>query len=282
MKIDSLFNSACEKLREASVENYRNEARWIFESVFDKGRELLLFGGASEADDAKAEEFLGKIIERASGRPLQYVIGSWDFYGETFNVGEGVLIPRPETELLVDFALDFLKGKENPVIFDLCSGSGCIGLSVAKAIPDSKVYLLEKSPEAFRYLESNKRRLSADNAELINGDLFDGFSSSELPAPDLILSNPPYIESSVVPTLMNEVLREPTMALDGGEDGYDFYRAIASHWLPSCKGAVAVECGEGQAKVIADMFSAHCAETGVIPDFNMIDRVVYGFITKGN
>ncbi len=278
MTVEALVKNAWSLLEKAGVENFRNEARWIFESVFENGREILLFGLKSEADSSKSESFMSKINERVKGRPLQYILGSWDFYGETFAVGEGVLTPRPETEMLVDFALEFLKDKKNPVVFDLCAGSGCIGLTVALNVPSAKVFLLEKSDKAFAYLSENKSRLTCSNAELISGDLFNGFSEFDIPDPDLILSNPPYIESQEIPALQKEVLCEPIMALDGGKDGYDFYRAIADKWLPNCKGAIAVECGEGQAQIISELFSEKCAQTGVTKDFNEIERVVYGYI----
>ena len=191
-------------------------------------------------------------------------------------VGEGVLIPRPETELLVDFSLEYLKNKNKPVGFDLCSGSGCIGLTVAKHFPDAKIFLLEKSDEALKYLLKNKEKLSVSNAEIIPGDIFDGFDSFDIPKPDLILSNPPYIISSEVSSLQSEVLKEPVMALDGGVDGFDFYKTIADKWLKECEGAIAVECGEDQADEIKKMFSLYCSDISSVNDFNGIERAVIG------
>ena len=198
MKVSELLSDAIGILKASGVDNARNEARWIFETAFDCGREYAVLHGGDEADREKAERFNKMIESRADGMPVQYVIGEWDFYGESFRVGEGVLIPRPETEMLVDFALEFLKDKKSPVVFDLCSGSGCIGLSVAKQRPDARVFLLEKSDAAFAYLAENKKLLGCENAVLVSGDLFDGFESFGLPEPDLILSNPPYIESDEI------------------------------------------------------------------------------------
>ena len=275
MTVSELFSKSVAILKNKEVANCENEARWIFESVFG-GREILIFEPKAAADPQKEKLFLEKINERASGVPVQYVIGEWDFYGESFNVGKGVLIPRPETEMLVDFALEYLKDRKSPVIFDLCAGTGCIGLTVARLIPDSTVYLLEKSPEAFEYLVSNKERHSLENVHLLSGDLFSGFEFFDTPVPDVILSNPPYIESDVVPTLQSEVLLEPSMALDGGSDGLDFYRAIAEKWLPYCQGAVAVECGEGQTKAIGDLFRNYFDDISEKADFNGIGRIVCG------
>lgn len=280
MTFASLFDKGKEILKAAEVENFSNEVRWIFESAFNCSSHFLFFNSESEADEAKTNDFLKKINLRASGVPVQYVIGEWDFFGETFSVGEGVLIPRPETELLVEFALEYLKGKEKPVVIDLCAGSGCIGLSVAKNLHDSKVYLIEKSPEAFRYLSENKKRLGCGNAEIISGDIFGGFEAFGLPSPDLILSNPPYIETKEIETLQSEVHKEPLMALDGGEDGLIFYRAIATEWLPHCQGAIAVECGENQSDDIKNIFSEYCVNLKSVSDFNEIERVVCGTVTE--
>ncbi len=275
MTVSELLRKGKNILAEADIDNFSNEARWIFEAVFECSSDYLIFHSDETADSAKADVFMKKIQERVSGVPVQYVIGEWDFYGETFCVGEGVLIPRPETELLVDFALEYLEFNPNPVIIDLCSGTGCIGLTVARFIPNSKVYLVEKSDLALKYLLKNKEKFSLQNAEVIHGDIFDGFASFDIPEPDLILSNPPYIISHEVETLQKEVLKEPVMAFDGGPDGYDFYKAISDKWLPFSDG-IAVECGEGQSQTIKEIFSVQCSETYSISDFNGIERVVVG------
>lgn len=276
MTVSELFEKGKKILSENIIDNFANEARWIFEAVFNVNSQYLFFNGNDEVNIDKSNEFIEKIKRRANGEPVQYIIGSWDFYGRTFKVGEGVLIPRPETELLIDFALEHLKGIEKPVVFDLCSGTGCIGLTVASLIPDSKVFLLEKSDKAFEYLTENKNNSGCNNAFLIHGDIFEGFEAYGLPEPDLILSNPPYIESEEILQLQSEVLKEPIMALDGGTDGLDFYRCIADKWLPYCKSAAAVECGENQHIEIAKMFSE--LDVHFIKDFNDINRVVCGTI----
>ncbi len=276
MTVSELLQRGRDLLRENNIENHANEARWIFEAVFGCGREYAVFHANDEADAEKSAEYLEKSEQRAAGIPVQYVIGSWDFYGESFFVGEGVLIPRPETELLVDFACEYLKGKSNPVVFDLCAGTGCIGLTVARLNPQAKVFLVEKSPDAMKYLQRNAKKFALKNAEIIGGDIFSGFEFFGIPKPDLILSNPPYINSGDIAGLQSEVLKEPAMALDGGADGLDFYKAIAEKWLTHCGGAIAVECGEGQSEPIRAIFSNQCAETFSIKDFNDIERAVVG------
>ena len=276
MTVRELFNHGKNILEENFVENFQNETRWIFESVFKCKSDYLIMHSSETADKNISEEFLSKINQRASGVPVQYVIGEWDFYGETFFVGDGVLIPRPETELLVDFALEHLKDKSSPIVIDLCSGTGCIGLTVARLLKNAHVYMIEKSDKAFSFLEKNKEKFSLKNATIIQGDIFDGFENFNIPEPDLILSNPPYINSDEIASLQAEVLREPAMALDGGTDGLDFYKAICEKWLNHCRGAIAVEFGEDQADDIGKLFSQQCAETKSVIDFNEIERVVIG------
>ena len=205
-----------------------------------------------------------------SGEPLQYVVGKWDFYESEFYVGEGVLIPRPETEELVELAVKHLKTVNVPVVVDLCSGSGCIGLSIAKAVPSSKVYCIEKSKEAFEYLKKNSDGIN--NAILIDDDIFNDIDIEQA---DLIISNPPYIKTSVLDSLQDEVKKEPKMALDGGTDGLNFYRVINDKWSEKLKqdGALMLEIGEDQGESIVDVLTAF-DNVEVIKDMYGNDRMV--------
>lgn len=250
------------------------EATCIFEDLLSISKSKIFF------DDIKVTDEQIKVVEyvinrRKNGEPLQYILGKWDFYDMTFNVGEGVLIPRPETETLVDFALEKIKDIENPVIYDLCAGSGCIGLTIANHRKDAKVFLLEKEEGALKYLKSNKEKYNLDNAFLIHGDLFE-IDFSNLPNPDVILSNPPYIPASEIAGLQKEVHFEPITALDGGIDGLDFYRCIAEKWASKLRknGYIALECGEEQSEDIINLFNGKYSEKQVIYDFNNIDRIV--------
>lgn len=232
------------------------DAMCLVEKVFGLDRTQYYLKADERVSDEKYDELINLAERRASGEPLQYILGQWDFMGRTFFVGKGVLIPRPETEMIVEAAIDYVKCREKPIIFDLCSGSGCIGISVAAEKPDSTVYVLEKSSEALVYLKKNIELHKAKNVFPIQGDIFTDFFKFSNLKPDLILSNPPYIESGTISSLQEEVLKEPVMALDGGDDGLDFYKAISSHWIPLLNesGAVIVECGENQGKKICDIF----------------------------
>ena len=246
----------------------------IFEDLLGISKSKIYFNDSVSTDE-QIKIVEDAIIHRKNGEPLQYILGKWDFYDLTFNVGKGVLIPRPETETLVDFALEKIKDVKSPVIYDLCAGSGCIGLTIAHHRDDTKVYLLEKEDGALKYLKINKEKYNLDNAQIIQGDLFN-IDFSQIPQADVILSNPPYIPASEIDGLQKEVHFEPVTALDGGIDGLDFYRCIAQKWTSQVKkgGYVALECGEDQSADIIRMFDGKYSEKQVIYDFNNIDRIV--------
>ena len=246
----------------------------IFEDLLGISKSKIYFND-SVATDEQIKIVEDAIIHRKNGEPLQYILGKWDFYDLTFNVGKGVLIPRPETETLVDFALEKIKDVKSPVIYDLCAGSGCIGLTIAHHRDDAKVYLLEKEDGALKYLKINKEKYNLDNAQIIQGDLFN-IDFSQIPQADVILSNPPYIPANEINGLQKEVHFEPVTALNGGIDGLDFYRCIAQKWISKVKkgGYVALECGEEQSTDIIRIFDGKYSEKQVIYDFNNIDRIV--------
>jgi len=245
----------------------RFDAVCLAEKAFGLSRTELRLHGDRLIDP---EKFFALVNRRKSGEPLQYILGEWEFYGLRFAVGPGVLIPRPETEMLVELALEHLRGKKGPVVYDLCAGSGCVGLSVAHHSPNARVYLIELSDDAMPYLRKNAEAYS--NAEVIQADVCN--AQCTIHNAQLILANPPYVKTNEIAVLSEEVRREPRMALDGGEDGLAFYRVLAEKWLPRLApgGLLACECGEGQAGEIAAMF-APC-ETSILKDFNGMERVV--------
>ncbi len=250
------------------------EALCIFNDLLGISKEKILLTVA-QATDEQLIKINDVIARRKNGEPLQYIIGKWDFYDLTFEVGEGVLIPRPETEMLVDFALEKLKTLQNPVVYDLCAGTGCIGFTIASHCKNAKVYLLEKEDKAFYFLKKNKERLKLNNVTIIQGDLF-SFDFSALPKCDILISNPPYINSAEIKELQKEVLREPVTALDGGADGLNFYRCIAQRCVNNINknGYMAFECGEQQSKQIIGLFNGKFSQKQVLFDFNNIDRIV--------
>ncbi len=272
MTIKELYTYCSDELSFTECGDF--EAMCIFNDILGFTKSQILLN--NQTVTLYHQEKINDIINRRKkGEPLQYILGKWDFYDLSFSVGEGVLIPRPETEILVDFAFEKLKEVKNPVVYDLCSGSGCIGLTIAKHFKDAKVYLLEKEEKALKYLLKNKEDLKLQNVTVINDDLFT-VDLSLFPDCDMILSNPPYIMTDEIDNLQKEVLFEPITALDGGCDGYDFYRCLSERWYNKVKtgGYIAMECGEEQSKHIIELFDGKYNESDIIFDFNNIDRVV--------
>lgn len=266
--------AATARLTEAGCEDAAFDARCLLEDLGGLPRghaadDTLLTAPQQSALDTA-------LAQRAEGRPLQYILGEWDFLSLTLKVGEGVLIPRPDTELLCEVAAEQLRGKSAPRVLDLCAGSGCVGLGVASLHPDAVVTEVELSDTALGYLKENVLRYPDYAVTLRQANVLTDFDAFDGPY-DAILSNPPYIPTADLPTLQKEVQREPQMALDGDADGLKFYRTIAEHWCDklSPDGFVAVEVGIGQAEDVAALFAAQGLEnTGIYPDLAGIPRVV--------
>lgn len=265
---------ATARLTEAGCEDAAFDARCLLED----------FGGLPRghaADDTALTEaqeaaLAAALDQRADGRPLQYILGEWEFLALTLKVGEGVLIPRPDTELLCEVAAQHLRGKSAPRVLDLCAGSGCVGLGVASLHPDAVVTEVELSDAALPYLRQNVTRYPDYAVTVRQADVLADYAAFDGPY-DAILSNPPYIPTADLPDLQKEVQREPQMALDGDADGLKFYRTIAEHWCEKLAedGFVAVEVGIGQAEDVAALFAARGLEnTGIYPDLAGIPRVV--------
>lgn len=256
------------------------------DGAFDARCLLEDLGGLSRGqrpDDtpltAEQETMLSEALsQREAGRPLQYILGEWEFLNLTLRVGGGVLIPRPDTEVLCEAAAGRLAGLSAPRVLDLCAGTGCVGLGVASLCPGAQVTAVELSEAAFPYLQTNVARYSELSVTPVRGDVlrdFDAFSDGW----DAILSNPPYIPTADLPGLMREVQWEPKMALDGDADGLTFYRVMASRWCGKLRtgGFLAVEVGFDQAETVAALFAdAGLCNVTVIPDLAGIPRVVLG------
>ena len=272
MKVKEFYNICVNELD--FTDNADFEVLCLFETFLNVNKQNIITNNILLSDE-QVKVVKNAITRRKSREPLQYIIGNWDFYDMTFDVGEGVLIPRPETEMLVEFAFEKLKDIKSPIIYDLCAGTGCIGLTIAKHRKDAKVYLFEKEEKAFNYLQKNKEKYSLDNAFLFKTDILND-DIPEIPMCDILLSNPPYIESKEIDLLQEEVHYEPYSALDGGEDGLVFYRIICDKWLKTVKkkGYLAFECGEEQSADICGIFKEKTSISKVLFDFNDIDRIV--------
>lgn len=276
MNIYTAYRTAVKFLTESGCDSPEFDARCLVKHCFGLNETQLLLNMQSPANEEKLAIFGECVKRRSQCEPLQYILGEWDFYKYTFKVEKAVLIPRPETELLVEYALANMRKTYKGVIFDLCCGSGCIGISVAKQFPMCTVYCVDISESALALTKKNAELLDAPNVKVLKGDIFEGIEALRLPQPDMILSNPPYIISEEIPLLQKEVRFEPVLALDGGIDGLSFYRAISEKWFPYLTkgGTCAMECGENQANDILSIFLKKADGARIIKDAADIERVV--------
>ncbi|MBQ8859857.1 MAG: peptide chain release factor N(5)-glutamine methyltransferase [Ruminococcus sp.] len=251
MTIKEAFNFTKQELIKAGVSNPAFDAIYIFEHVFSLSRTDITIYGDKEVESEKLSKLSECIRRRKNNEPVQYIIGKWYFMGNEFKVSSGVLIPRDDTEVLVRACMELLDGKASPVIADLCSGSGIIAVILKQHFADATVYAVEKSDIAYSFLCENAKH---NNTEIktLHADLYDCVDTFEDNSLDLLVSNPPYIISDEISSLQKEVQFEPKLALDGGEDGYSFYRGIIEHYPKKLKkgGIIAFEIGEGQFEYI--------------------------------
>lgn len=256
MTVGTLYNNAKAILKMSEIENYSQEAFYIIEKATGINKHELPIKENMPLDNSIIEEVNGYVNRRKSGEPLQYILGEWEFYSFNFKVGEGVLIPRQDTETLVESALESLKNFKEPVVVDLCSGSGCIAISIEKMCKGSKVFAVELSDMAIPYLQKN---INENNSfvKLIKGNVCDSKNLDNLPQADMIVSNPPYLTPKDMVCLQKEVTFEPEMALAGGDDGLHFYRAITALWKNKLKenGILAFECGINQHEQIKEILT---------------------------
>lgn len=254
-----------------------NEAELLFTEVLNCDRLSLYLNRDSVLDKNKLLNVSSALKRRIKGEPVQYIIGKAEFMGLEFKVNSKCLIPRPETEILVEAAIRLAQGKGKEMrILDLGTGSGCIAVSLAKFLPGAKITAADISPEALKIARYNA---AAHNVE-INFFKSDLFSSHELRAMSygLIISNPPYVSSLELSRLQPEVKHEPPIALDGGKDGLDFYRRIIKDAPSRLKegGFLLFEIGFGQKDKIEKILqnSGYFEIIESIKDYNNIDRVV--------
>ncbi len=245
----ALYHSTKKALKEAGIDNYQSEASYLIEKATGLKKHDIIIKSAEICEAIQAEYVYNYLERRFCGEPLQYILGEWEFYGINFKIGYGVLIPRQDTEVLVDAVIQNFVGSdiECPLIADLCSGSGCIAVTLNKMLESSKLFAVEYSKKAVAYLSANISDNDSD-VEIIIGDVLDLKTVSNLPLLDCIVCNPPYLTKIDMTQLQKEVSAEPEDALFGGEDGLDFYRRIPTIWGEKLNkgGFIAFEIGIGQ------------------------------------
>ena len=261
-----LLKEVKEKLIKHGIEE-EAEAEWILSLTLNvKRNELNTDNLVMPIDIDKIEKI---VSERITGRPLWYCMGDTEFYGYTIKVNENVLIPRPETELLVYTALNYIS--KDTKVLDLCTGSGAIAISINKQ-KNAHVCAVDVSEKALDLAKENAKLNGAD-VEFIQSDMFSALSNKKF---DVILSNPPYIKKADLTLLQREVKDfEPMLALDGGDDGLDFYRTIAKNAKSylNDKGVLIMECGLGQAQDIKNLLTDFSV-VEIIKDYENIDRII--------
>lgn len=247
ISILALYTDTKTILKSCGIENYINEASFLIEAITGIKKFELPIKGQLIATNEQTVKLKSFIERRQQGEPLQYILGRWEFYGLPFYVGDGVLVPRQDTETLVEDTLQRLKNIKSPVICDLCSGSGCIAITLSKELLTKKVFAVEKSEKALHYLEKNIN-LNNAGATVISGDVTDKEIAHSFEKVDCIVSNPPYLTKTDMESLQKEVTFEPKMALKGGDDGLYFYRKITDVWKDRIKkgGFIAYEIGINQ------------------------------------
>jgi release factor glutamine methyltransferase len=292
MRLLEAIKSASESLEKAGVADAFEDAELLV--LHAAGFERLRAYIDNPETDQKTLTRIKRLTKRRiAGEPVQYITGKVDFLGLDIRVGKGVLIPRPETELLAEEAVKATSSRQSAVcsdkknlsrftshvslsFLDLCTGSGCIALVLAKESPDSQVYATDISVSALKYAKENAVNNGIRNITFLKGSLFAPLKKAL--TFDLITANPPYIRTSDIPGLQREVRDwEPVNALDGGPDGLDFYREIflqAPGYLNE-KGSILVELGFGQSKEVHEIAANNGLQNiTVVKDFAGIDRIL--------
>ena len=270
-RLKGLLADGAKMLAQAGIDEAELDARYILEYITGLNSAQYFINSEDIIEKDKAEEFF-RLIERRSKRiPLSYVIGTRDFFGLTFKVNENVLIPEQETELLVE---EVIKHSEGKSVLDMCTGSGCIAISIALFGKPSRVSASDISPKALEVARENAKSLKAGEISFIQGDMFENVTEKF----DIIVSNPPYIETKVIDELMPEVRDYlPRLALDGDEDGLKFYRIISKEAVKKLNknGRIFYEIGYNQSRAVASILLENgFTDVKIMKDYSGLDRIV--------
>jgi len=275
-RIDTILKWTRQYFGEKGVESPRLDAEVLLSHVLQKDRLYLYVHFDQPLEERELTAFRAAVKKRAARLPVAYITGSKEFMGLDFEVTSAVLIPRPDTEILVETALKLLSTVDRPQILDIGTGSGAICVSMLVNLPTAQGTTVDISPDALAVAKSNAdKHQVAERLTFCQGDLFAPVGGQTFHA---ILSNPPYIPEAEIATLTPEVQQEPNLALDGGKDGLDFYRRIieeASKYLAT-GGFIAMEVGIDQAQLVGSMAenTEFFKVSAIIKDYGGIERVV--------
>ena len=275
--LKGLLADGAKMLAQAGIDEAELDARYILEYITGLNSAQYFIHSEDIIEKDKAEEFF-RLIERRSKRiPLSYVIGTRDFFGLTFKVDENVLIPEQETELLVE---EVIKHSEGKSVLDMCTGSGCIAISIALFGKPTKVAASDISEKALEVARENAKSLKAGEISFIQGDMFENVTDKF----DIIVSNPPYIETREIDELMPEVRDYiPRLALDGDEDGLKFYRIISKEAVKKLNknGRIFYEIGYNQSRAVASILLENgFTDVKIMKDYSGLDRIVMAKLSE--
>lgn len=279
MTVFEAYNDIKRQLESFKIEDFVFEAKQIIKHITGFSNAEIIMNAGRELTEFQENNLTAILKQRQIRYPLQYILGEWGFYGGNYKVGPGVLIPRADTETLIDTALDFLKGRDSVDVLDLCTGSGCIAITIAREKKSARVTAVEKYEEAMRYARENAKINAVENIEYVLGDVLETAAGEK--KYDLIVSNPPYIPPCEMSITSPEVAFEPETALLGGEDGLDFYRAIAKNYKKALKsgGMLAFEVGINEAVKVKEILEENEFQNIAFKkDANGINRVVFGTV----
>lgn len=274
MTIKEMLSKGMIILKGNNIDSPKLKARLLLQYILKKPRQYLIVYDNEEVGKKEQWEYFVNIEKLTNGVPLQHITHHQEFMKMDFYVDENVLIPRPDTEILVEEAIKIAKKMNQPKILDLCTGSGAIAISIAKDVPDAEVYAIDISQKALDVAKKNAKELVA-KVKFIKSNLFNKMDKIKF---DIIVSNPPYIKKDIINCLSKEVQKEPELALDGGIDGLDFYRKITSQAIDYLKfgSYLCFEIGYDQKDEVLDIIKKqeHYSNIYCKKDLGGNDRVI--------
>ena len=272
MKIIELLNHGKIFLKDVDEGSFK--AKILLEHILKVKREYIIAHCEDIVSNEQVTLYQAKLEEIKNGKPIQYITHYQEFMKLDFYVDENVLIPQPDTEILVEKVIEILKNKKNTCsVLDMCTGCGAIGISIAKYIPKADIYVSDISKSALQIAKKNALKNGVKNIHFILSDRFKSIYKKDF---DIIVSNPPYIETDMIKDLPTEVKNEPHLALDGGSDGLDFYRTLSNQSISYLKsnGYLCLEIGYQQKEEVSKLLKNYFKNIKIFQDYGGRDRVV--------
>ena len=271
MKIKEALYIGISNLKEKNIDEAHSKARRLLAFSLNVPKEYLIINNEKELKKQELECYNKYIKRLINGEPIQYILGKQEFMGIEIVLDHNVLIPQPDTEILVEEAIKIAKQYKKPKVLDLCTGSGAIAVSISKYVPEAEIIASDISIKALQIAKKNDKY---NKIKLIQSDLFNNINDKF----DIIISNPPYIKTEEIPKLSKEVQNEPLIALDGGQDGLIFYRDIVKQAYKYLKdnGKLCLEIGDEQKEAIIEILKSNLNYTNIkeYKDLQGNDRVI--------